>query len=131
MPNSTMRLALRRSISNPCLPAHSLPGGKSVLDPAQRRLQLGKVSEQDGQHIVVVDPVETNLRVYLWGEVRSEEPVTVQPPRCHENKDAEGSIAEPEPLRPGLCEHANYEVYPVDVIVINAPHLLRPDRVIG
>ena len=118
-------------MSNPRRPAHSSPWSKSVFDLTQRRLQFGKVSKQDGRHIVVVDPVETNLRVYLRGEIRCEEPVAIQPPLCHENKDAEGRVAEPEPLWPRLCEHANHEVYPVDVIVIDVPHLLRPDWVIG
>src|SRR5918997_116944 len=108
-----------------------MPRGKSVLDLTQRGFQLGIMSKQDGRHVVIVDPVETNLCVGLWGEICREEPVAVQPSGRHEDKDEESCIAKPEPLRLGFREHANHQVYTVYVVVINASHLLRPDRVGG
>src|SRR5688500_7197367 len=86
--------------------------------------------QQNGLHGVVRDPVEADLRVDLRGVIRGEEPIAVEASRCHEYEDAEGRIAEPEPLWPGLCEQTNYQVYPVDVVLVDAPELLYPHGII-
>ena len=46
-------------------PADAPPGRERVLDPAQRRLELGEVAQQHVDMRVVVDPVEPGLGVDL------------------------------------------------------------------
>src|SRR5215470_2211153 len=62
----------------------SWPGSERILDAAEHRLQVREMSQQDGGHIVVDNPVEANLRVDFGVVIRREEPIALQPSRRHE-----------------------------------------------
>src|SRR3954447_11813661 len=63
------------------------PGCEGVLDAAQRWCQGGEMSQQNGRHTIVDDPVEAGLGVDHRGVIRREEAVAIQAARRHEDKD--------------------------------------------
>jgi len=71
------------------------------------------------------------LRVDLGIVIRREESIAFQTARCHEDKDAEGCVAEAKSLRRILGEHANHQVDLIDVVVVNLPQFLHPLFVVG
>src|SRR4051812_9406841 len=87
--------------------------------------------EQDRRHIVVLDPVQADLRVDLRSVMCSEESVAVEASGRHEYKDPEGRVGKAKALWLWLREQTDGEVDLVNVVVINVSHLLHPDRVVG
>src|ERR1039457_1455202 len=87
-----------------CGIAYSCPWRKCISHTKQTRLQTGKVPQQNRTHRVIANPVHPRLAIYLFRKVGSEEPVAVQPSRCHQHKNAEGRVTEAESLRRSLGE---------------------------
>ena len=104
---------------------HPRPRREGVLDAPQRRRQLRIVPEQHVAHARPVDPVEPRLRVGLRVVVAGEEAVALQPPRRHQDEDAESRVAEAEALRQRLGIEPDHQVDLLDVAV-DLPQLGRP-----
>src|SRR5215213_240884 len=104
------------------------PWKEGILDVAERRSEVWEMPKQDGRHVVVVDPVKTDLRVDLRSVILCEEPVAVQPSRRHEDEDAKGCIAKPEPLRSWFSIQTNHKVDQVDIVFVDAPEIICPAR---
>ena len=74
------------------------PGREGILDLTENSTEFGVMSLQNGYHGVLIDPVEARLGVDVGTIIDREEPITLQSARRHEDKNPEGSFAEPESL---------------------------------
>src|SRR5262245_33524728 len=81
-------------ISLPCgLARNCLPRRKRILDPFERGRDLRHVPLQNAREAVVADPLETLLCVNLRPVIVGEETIALEPPRRHQEEDAEGRLA--------------------------------------
>ncbi len=92
-------------------------GANAFRTPAQHRRQLGVMSHQHRAHVVLGDPAHALGRVGLRGEVGGEEAVALQPPRCHQDEDAERGVAEAEAGRRRLGVQPHGQVDVLDGVV--------------
>ena len=104
-------------------------GAKALSTPRSAGASAGIVPQQHVAHARLVDPVEPGLRVRLRVVVAREEAVALQPPRRHQDEDAEGRVAEAESLRQRLGVEPDHQVDLLDVAV-HIPQLRRPGRVV-
>ena len=79
-------------------PVTGFHGANAFVTPSSAASQLRIVALQHGQHRVLLDVVEAELRVDLRAVVVGEEPIALQAPRRHQDEDAERRVAEAEAL---------------------------------
>src|SRR5688500_2054040 len=75
-----------------------LPRGQRVVEPVHRKGQRREVPCDDVDHRRLFHPVDTLLGVDLRPVIPGQEPIALQPPRGHEQEDAECRLAEAEAL---------------------------------
>src|SRR6266849_2136141 len=112
------------------LGSRSPPGGECVVRAAHRGAQIRVVALQHVDHRRVLDPLHADRRVHLRRVILAEVAIAFQPPRSHQDEDAEGGVAEAEPGWFGLGEHADHQVQTGDAAFVNITHLARPARVV-
>lgn len=100
------------------------PWGENILLALEMGLQFWKVPVhrqllccplprntrsplQNVLHGSMLDPSEPLLRVRLLVELRGDEAVALQSPRCHQDEDAEGGVAKAEALWKRLAVRAD------------------------
>jgi len=93
------------------------PRRKDILLVFQRIRKGREVSYQDILHRGIRYPVEAFGSVRLLIELRSDEPIALQPPRCHQDEDPELRIAEAESLGERLDLAADDHIDHLDVLV--------------
>ncbi len=55
--------------------------------------------QQHRFHAVVTNPIQAEVGVDFGPIVVGKEAIALEPPRCHQDEDAEGGVAEAEALR--------------------------------
>src|SRR5215467_11303427 len=99
-------------------PAPSLvPGEVHVAYVGKMRPQLRHVPLQHRAQTVVLHPCEPRRRIDLRPEIDSEEAVALEPPRSHQDEDAESGIGKAEVGWLLLAMHADQEVDLIDGLV--------------
>src|SRR5262249_17901098 len=78
------------------------------------RPQLRHVPLEYRTQIIVLYPCEAGRRIDLRSEIVGEEAIALEPPRCHQDEDAEGRIGKAEPGRRLLAMHADQEIDVLD-----------------
>jgi hypothetical protein len=83
---------------------------EGVLDARQRRRELREMAFQHRQHRVLLDVVHSELGVDLGTVVVGKEAIALQSSRRHQDENAKGSVAEPEPRGQILRKHPNLRI---------------------
>ena len=93
------------------------PGRESAATLRKQRGQFRTVPLDDALHAVVGHPVHAERRVDLGPEVDVEEAIALQPPRGHQDENAEGGVAEAKAFRRRFAEQSDHRVDQIDVLV--------------
>lgn len=106
----------------------------SPMEQMHSEFPAGRAPVQDGDEEALSKECWNRSTPYLlcidlFRVVRSKEPVTVQPPRCHQHENRECRIAETETSGQLLCKQSNDQVYGVNMVVVYLPDFLAPDHI--
>ena len=85
------------------------------------------MAQDQAGHAIVGDPVDAERRIDLGPEIHGQEAVALQPPRGHQDEDAEGRIAEAEAGRRRLGHQPDDRIDLVDIAI----DLLEQAHVLG
>src|ERR1044072_7557067 len=102
------------------------PCRQGILNTAYELPEVRVMSLQNNSHVVVLYPVEADLRVNLFGVISRKKAVALQPACRHQNEYAKRSLAESESVGQVFRIKPCHQVNSIYVVAVNALEFFGP-----